>query len=367
VDASLPTPERPPGIRDVARAAGVSVASASVALNHRPGVAADTRARILAAAEQLGYRAHPQARALRSGHSNTFGLVVRNLGNPFFLDIISGAEEVASAAGATVLFLDSHYSVERERHLVEAMAAQRVDGLAIAPVGTGQSIRLWQELRPGMPAVALNATVDGIPDVSRVMPDNAAALELPMSRLAELGHVKVAFLSAPRPLMADPDRLRHFRRLVRALGLQSEIWYTPLNLAAAQSTVEARLARPERATAVIANSDYVAQAVYRAARRIGLAVGPDVSVVGHDDLPTSELLDPPLATLAVDRLAMGRALMQRLLEVETGDHVEPVEWVERASVRAATLGVDHRRPTGARRPPGLAERSRDTSRSRRGA
>ena len=95
--------------------------------------------------------------------------------------------------------------------------------------------------------------------------------------------------------------------------------------------MEARLSRPERATAVIANSDYVAQAVYRAARRIGLSVGGGVSVVGHDDLPTSELLDPPLATLRVDRLAMGRALMQRLLEAGHGDHVAPVEWVERAS------------------------------------
>jgi LacI family transcriptional regulator len=167
--------------------------------------------------------------------------------------------------------------------------------------------------------------------------------------------------------MADPDRLRHFRRLVRALGLRSEVWYTPLNLAAAQSTVEARLARPQRATAVIANSDYVAQAVYRAARRTGLTAGRDVSVVGHDDLPTSELLDPPLATLAVDRLAMGRALMQRLLEVETGDHVAPVEWVERASVRPATLGVGHRRPTAPRRSPDPAERRRDAPRSRRGA
>ena len=334
VDPSPPTPERPPGIRDVARAAGVSVASASFALNGRPGVGPETRERILAAAEQLGYRAHPQARALRSGHSNTYGLVVRNLGNPFFLDIISGAEEVASAAGATILFLDSHYSIERERHLVQAMAAQRLDGLAIAPVGTGESIRLWQSLRPGTPAVALNATVDGIENVSRVMPDNQAAVELPTTRLAELGHVDVAFLSAPRPLMADPDRLRHFRRLVRSLGLRAEVWYTPLNLAAAQPAVEARLSQPQRATAVIANSDYVAQAVYRAARRLGLAVGADVSVVGHDDLPTSELLDPPLATLRVDRLAMGRALMSRLLGEAHGDHVAPVEWVERASVRA---------------------------------
>ena len=179
---------QPAGIRDVARLAGVSVASVSFALNGQPGVADDTRRRILAAAAQLGYRANPQAQALRRGRTTTYGLVIRNFSNPFFLEVLTGAERAASEAGATLLLLDSHYSAERERLLVREMAAQRLAGLAIAPVGKGESLRLWQELRPGTPLVALNAAVEGMTGVSRVYPDNAAGVELAMRRLAELGH-----------------------------------------------------------------------------------------------------------------------------------------------------------------------------------
>ncbi len=106
---------RPVGIRDVARIAGVSVATASLALNGRPGVADETRRRAVAAAKQLGYRANPQAQALRRGRTTTYGFVVRNFANPFFLEVLSGAQQVAAESGATLLVLDSRYSIDRER------------------------------------------------------------------------------------------------------------------------------------------------------------------------------------------------------------------------------------------------------------
>jgi LacI family transcriptional regulator len=342
-------PQQPGGIREVARLAGVSVASASFALNGQPGVAEDTRQRILAAAEQLGYRANPQAQALRRGRTTTYGFVVRNFANPFFLDVLTGAEQVAQEAGATVLFLDSRYSLQRESVHVREMAAQRLAGLAIAPVGTGESIRLWQELRPGAPVVALNATADSIAGVSRVCPDNAAAVELPMRRLAELGHSSVAFVSAPRHLMADPDRLRHFRRLARALAMRPVVMYAQLTIADVQEAARRLLSGQAAPTAIITNSDYTAHAVYKAARELALQVGPAVSVIGHDDLPTSELLDPPLATVRLDRQEMGRAAMRRLLEqVPAGDHIAPVELVERASLQPPMDGAQLSPANGAR-------------------
>lgn len=327
--------QRPAGIRDVARMAGVSVASASFALNGQPGVAQDTRRRILAVAAELGYRANTQAQALRRGRTTTYGIVVRNFANPFFLEVLSGAEEVAGEFGATLLLLDSRYSAERERRHVQEMAAQRLAGLAIASVGTGESIRMWQELRPGAPVVALNTSVAHAAGVSRVCPDNAAAVELPLRRLAELGHTCAGFLSAPRRLMADPDRLKHFRRLAPELGLRARVMYSPLTLADVRQCALTVLAGHDAPTAIITNSDYTAGAVYKAARELGLRVGPDVSVVGHDDLPTSELLDPPLATIVLDGREMGRTLMRRLLGQDPpGDYVAPVELVERASLQA---------------------------------
>lgn len=330
-------PAPPVGLRDVAQAAGVSLASASVALNGRSGVADATRARVLAAAERLGYRANPQAQALRRGRTSTYGFVVRNLANPFFLDVISGAEEVAARAGASILVADSQYSLAREAEQVTAMAVRHCAGLAIAPVGPGESVRLWQSLRPGMPVVALNAAVPGLDGVSRVGPDNRAAVRLPLEHLAALGHTRVAFLTAPRALVADPDRLRHFRREVRRLGLAGDVVAAPLTMQDVHETVLALLAGPAPPTAVVTNSDFTALGIYTAARALGLEVGADVSVVGHDDLPTSALLDPPLATLRVDRRALGRAVMERLLSgtgggTEGADHAEPVDLVVRASL-----------------------------------
>ena len=146
----------------------------------------------------------------------------------------------------------------------------------------------------------------------------------------------MAFLTAPRRLMADPDRLRHFRRLSRELGLRATVLYSPLTLGDVQQAARAVLAGPDAPTAVITNSDYTAHAVYKAARGARrCAIGPEVSVVGHDDLATSELLDPPLATIWLNRREMGRALMLRLLgRVPPDDYVAPVELIERASLQA---------------------------------
>ncbi len=332
---------QPAGIRDVARLARVSVASVSFALNGQPGVAEETRRRILAAAAELGYRANPQAQALRRGRTTTYGLVIRNFSNPFFLEVLSGAERAASEAGAALLLLDSHYSAERERLLVREMAGQRLAGLAIAPVGKGESVRLWQELRPGTPVVALNAAVEGVAGVSRVYPDNAAGVGLAMRRLAELGHSCVAFLSAPRGLVADPDRLRHFRRLARELGVEPVVMRSPLTITDVRKAAGTLLARQDAPTAVITNSDYTALGIYKTVRDLSRRIGPDVSVIGHDDLPTSEMLDPPLATIRLDGREMGRALMARLLDGgRSGNFVAPVELVERASLQVPQPPVD---------------------------
>ena len=174
-----------------------------------------------------------------------------------------------------------------------------------------------------------------ITGVSRVYPDNAVGVGLAMRRLAELGHSRVAFLSAPRGLVADPDRLRHFRRLAGELGIRPNVMHAPLTIADVRKAAGAILGRPDAPTAIITNSDYTALGIYLTARDLSLRVGPDVSVIGHDDLPTSELLDPPLATIRLDGREMGRALMTRLLDGSAPhDYVAPVELVERPSVQA---------------------------------
>jgi LacI family transcriptional regulator len=150
----------------------------------------------------------------------------------------------------------------------------------------------------------------------------------------------VAFLSAPRGLVADPDRLRHFRRLARVLGVRPVVMRSPLTITDVRKAAGTLLARPDAPTAIITNSDYTALGIYKTARDLSLRIGPDVSIIGHDDLATSELLDPPLATIRLDGREMGRALMARLLSDGRGDYVAPVELVERASLQAPRVPVN---------------------------
>lgn len=325
-----------PNIRDVARVAGVSTALTSLALNDRNGVAPGTKARILAAAEQLGYRPDPHARALRTGVTNTFGLIVRNLQNPYFLDVVSGAQDAATEQDATMLVIDSDYSIERERAHIDRLATQRVDGLAIAPAGQGTAVERWFERCPDRPTVILNAVAADLRNVTRVSPDNAVAVAAAVEHLAQLGHRRISFLTAPPDLMADHDRLDTFLAVCTAVGVEPDPVETALRLEAVYDTTRALLERPPRPTAVVTNSDFTAHAVYLAARACGIEVGTELSVVGHDDLPTSQLLSPSLTTLRLDRRAVGRALFERLVVGHgLGDHHEPVELIARASTAAA--------------------------------
>lgn len=323
------------GIRDVARAAGVSVALVSLALNDKPGVSAETRTQILGVAEKLGYRANQAARALRLGRSDSYGLIVRNLQNPFFLDVISGLQQAAHAQEASILVMDADYSPEREAAYVTQLAARQVAGLAIAPTGPGESVATWRRLCPDKPTVVLNAVCPGIDGVIRVAPDNAAAVTAAVEHLAGLGHRRIAFLTAPASVVADHDRLATYLEACTRLGLAALPVETPLALEAIRRTTVELLSQAAGPTAMITNSDFTVHAVYAAARSLGLRIGRDLSVVGHDDLPTSPLLDPPLTTVRLNRRALGRAIFERLAAEEPlADHIEPVELVVRASTGA---------------------------------
>jgi len=124
------------------------------------------------------------------------------------------------------------------------------------------------------------------------------------------------------------------------LGVRPVVMRSPLTITDVRKAAGTVLARPDAPTAIITNSDYTALGIYQTARDLSLRIGPDVSVIGHDDLPTSDLLDPPLATIRLDGQEMGRALMAQLLGGGRGDYIAPVELVERASLQAPRVPVN---------------------------
>ena len=323
-------------LKDVAARAGVSPSLVSLALNGKPGVAARRREEIQAVARSLGYAPDPLARDLRLGTTSMLGLVVRNVANPFFNDLLMGMQDEAFDAGVSILAVDSRYSVEREREHIATLASRRVEGLAIAPVGDARSVHAWQRARPGATTVLINSgfSLDEIPHVS---PDDVAAVTLAFEHLAGLGHTRIAFLSAPSPVMADPHRLQAYTAACQRSGLVPLPVFAPLTEVGIQTEVGRVLRTAEPPTAFITNSDFAANHVYGAVRGASLRVGQDVSVVGHDDLATSASLGPPLTTIRVDRRELGKQAFLRLSGVETGDFLGPVSLVLRSSTGPAVL------------------------------
>lgn len=322
-----------PTVRTVAEAAGVSPTLVSFVFNERPGVSDTTRTHILKVADQLGYQPDPRARELRTGKATTMGLIVRNVANPFFNEIFMGMQERAVEDGISILAMDSRYDLEREKTHVETLALRRPAGLALVPVGDASSVRRWQRLRPETPLAVVNARSTSAPEVPHVTPDDAVAVRLAFDHLYAFGHRRIAMLSAPPEVMPDGDRMDEYFGLCRLHGVDAFPIYVSLRGDGLIDQLRTVFESPaaERPTAVITNSDHTAAYVYHAAHQRGLTLGQDLSVVGHDDLPTSSLLSPGLTTVSVNIREMGRQTYRRLIDSDLGNHREPVRLIVRKS------------------------------------
>ncbi|WP_063712590.1 LacI family DNA-binding transcriptional regulator [Nocardia concava] len=333
----MPAAREPITQRDVAASLGVSISAVSLALSGRPGVGEELRQRILERAAELGYRPNASAVALRTSRTRVLGLLIRNLRNPHFLDVIDGFDETCARAGYEVMVGSSRYDPTRETQLLDAFQHRAIDGLAIAPIGTNHQVR-ERFSATNRPIVLLDTAA---PDRSAmsVRSDQETSVELAVRHLTALGHRRIAMVVAPTDKSPDPERLQHFRRLGTELGFTPDTVTTELSADAARTAVRAALERDPaaRPTAFITNSDYIAHTVYLAAADLDLAIPQDISVIGHDDLPTSATLAPALTTIAVDRRSIGEHAATLLIDSLAGKSaaepnvVLPVELRVRAS------------------------------------
>lgn len=333
---------RRPTLADVARAVGVSVAAVSVAINGRPGVSDELRRTIQETAQRLGYSPNRSAVALRTRRSGLVGLLIRNLRNPFFLDVAEGFERECAARGSEVVIGSSHYDLRREQALVHAFADRAVDALALAPIGDGRAAHAWKAAT-GAPIVLLNSVMYA-PDVAalRVHSDGAAAMDGAVDHLVGLGHRRIALVAGPQRESPDLERTGFFRAAMRRHGVRGRVLEAEdLSWGAIGRRVatDVRRGPARRATALVTNSDDAAYGVYAAARELGLVVPRDLSVVGNDDLDTSRLLDPPLTTHHVDRRGMGATAARLLLDALAQDEKAGTEADAQPVSRIVTMPV----------------------------
>jgi DNA-binding LacI/PurR family transcriptional regulator len=295
---------------DVAARAGVSQATVSLVLsgNPRARVSEATRARVRRVAEELGYRPNLLARGLVSRRSFALGVVVPDLGNPFYSDVVGGVERVATEEGYAVLLCDAR-EIPVARHL-EALRTRLVDGVILDAAGAAS---LPEPVLEAMNVVLVDEPSERWPGVASDAPE---AGRLAGEHLLRLGHRRIGLLGPATDVYSFRMRERGCVRALREAGVEVPSGWlrrTPATVAGGQAAMRALLARSPRPTAVFCVSDLIALGALKACLSAGLEVPRQMSLVGCDDIEMARVVTPELTTVAVPARELGARAARLLL------------------------------------------------------
>ncbi|WP_306320277.1 MULTISPECIES: LacI family DNA-binding transcriptional regulator [unclassified Streptomyces] len=310
------------GIKDVARAAGVSVGTVSNVINRPDAVADATRARVLAAIERLGYVRSESARQLRAGRSRIIGLLVLDMGNPFFVDVARGAERAARDAGLGVMVCNSAQSPAEEADYLSLFAEQRVRGVLLTPAeATGPTVEAFR--RHDIPFVLVDRVAEGATECS-VSVDDVNGGALAVRHLIDAGHRSLAYVSGPHTLNQVEDRRQGALRALKEAGLPDtalrELPTERLDVAAGRDAGARLLGLTERPTAVFCANDLLALGVLQSLYAAGVRVPDDMAIVGYDDIEFAAAAAVPLTSVRQPAVHMGALAADLLLEeIEAAD------------------------------------------------
>jgi LacI family transcriptional regulator len=325
---------RRPTIRDVAEQAGVSIATVSRVLNDRADVSVETRERVREVARSVGYTADPAARGLVTQRTHLVAVVVgdnaghRDLSLLFFGHVLAAISRRLARADYDALLLQP----------LEVGVHHRFDAAILIGIDGSDPLvtDLWVR---SLPYVGVDVRVGGRRNAF-VGSDHADGVRLALAHLYELGHRRIAHIAGARNTVAGADRIAAFQRETRLLGLELPDEYlreADFSSAGGYRATSALLALEQRPTAIVAASDLMALAALQAIRDAGLQPGPDVAVVGFDDIEAAALAHPPLTTIRQDREKLGTLAAERAMELiehpdtRPPDTILPVELVVRAS------------------------------------
>ncbi|MBE3575894.1 MAG: LacI family DNA-binding transcriptional regulator [Firmicutes bacterium] len=301
-------------IYDVARQAGVSVATVSRVLNGEAHVAPETRQKVLHVVQQLGYRRNGLARGLATRATRLLAFLVPDISNPYFPEVARGVEDAANAAGYHVILCNTDDRARKEQEYLEALLDRRIDGAVIIPVAEGS--RVPKLLKgTGLPAVLLDRDID--PELDTVMADNVAGARQAMRHLLGLGHRRIAAITGPTRSSTARERLEGYRQALA----EHEIPFDPdlvvegdFRRPSGYQGMLRLLDLPQPPTAVFAANDMMALGALHAAEERGVRVPEDLAVVGFDDIALAEATRPKLTTVAQPKYEMGRLGVELLLQ-----------------------------------------------------
>jgi LacI family transcriptional regulator len=324
-------------IADVARKAGVSRATVSRVLNGRDTVDPELAERVHRVSRRLGYYPSAIAQGLARGASHTVGVVVPDLANPFFPEVVKALTVAAGADGFSVVVADSDEDAAAELRLIQELS-RRVDGLVLCSPRAGTA-DLRRVVRKGLPTVCTNRRADP-PLTASVLIDSGHGMRAVLQHLAELGHRRIAYLAGPPSSSSNADRLGALERAVPGLIV------VPAGSKSQEGHASAAAAAEAGATAIVCFNDLVAFGALARLRTLGVSVPGEVSVVGFDDIPAADFVHPALTTVRIPKAELGRRSWEVLRE-QLGDptarasvRLEPALVVRQSTGRACTVAPE---------------------------
>jgi len=311
--AKRSTTPKTPDIRSVAALAKVSIATVSRTINRSPAVSDRLSQRVWQAIDQLKYFPNTHARSLVSGRSRILGIIVENITNPFFPELIQRFEEIAVAHGYEILVSSSNSDPAILTTCVRRMHERKVEGVAVLTFGEEEPV-LDQLAHHDVPIVLAEFRLEG-PKTSTILLDYSTGIRAAVDHLVDLGHSKIAFLAGPHKLHSAVTRENDFRAAMQAVDLPIdnrcviECDHTLKGGVAGFARLQALQSRP---TAIVCSNDMTAIGVLRAAYMDGLRVPQDLSVIGLDDIDFAEFTLPPLTTIRLSRADLAHAAFEAL-------------------------------------------------------
>lgn len=339
-------------IHEVAKRAGVSTATVSRTVNRIPSVRPQLAKRVWKVVRESGYIPSTQARALVSGRSRTFGLIVSEITNPFFPEIVHVFEEIAVQHNYEILLTSTVHDPERMKISVRRMLEHRVEGVAVMTFGMEESLLHDLKLR-GVPLVFVDVG-PARPRVSNIRIDYLYGIRQAVQHLAALRHEKIAFISGPLTLKSALARRDAFLQSMQEIGLDAD----PRLVVEGNHTLEGGevaftrlLGRRLRPTAVLCSNDMTAIGVMRKSYEEEIVIPRDLSVVGFDNIRFSQYILPPLTTIQMSQAELARLAFQALLnevQLET-PNPQGTEYVLRTSlVLRDSTAMNSRKPQRSR-------------------
>lgn len=312
-----------PTMEDVAERAGVSRALVSLVMRNSPKVSDHRRRAVLEAAKDLGYQPHIMARSLASRTSNIVGVMVSDLRNAFFADVVEGMDSAAQESGLELILNTGRRSAARERTALESLLAFRPGGIILlSPILPAGAIRDAAQQSP----LVLVSRSSSIADVDTVNDDGEVGAGLAVDHLASLGHRRIVHLDGGTAFSAAPRR-KGYRTAMERHGLEPMIIPSEHTDSAGISAVQKLLnlfSRNNFPTALVCGNDFNAVGAMSALEEAGLRVPDDVSIIGYDNTSLASLRHVSLTTIDQPRVQMGRLAVEALVERLRADRTEPV-------------------------------------------